>query len=190
MKIIQLLEKRRSYYEINREIPVDEETIIQFVREATELVPDAFNMKSSRVIVVVGEKQDELWDNIYNAFEGQVPRDKIDGFKNAYGTILYFYDRAVVEDLKSRFELYADKFEEWSIQALGMLQINIWTGLRELEIGASLQHYNPVIDEMVREMFDIPSSWILNAQMPFGAIAAEQEPKEKEDISKRVKIER
>lgn len=189
MKIIELLKRRRSYYDINRELPVDKEVIFKFVKQATELVPDAFNMKSSRVIVVVGEKQDQLWDNIYDVFQDEVPRERIDSFKNAYGTILYFYDRDVVEDFKSRFALYADRFEEWAIQSSAMLQISIWTGLRELNIGASLQHYNPVIDEMIREMFDLPSSWILNAQMPFGGIVSEMDPKEKEDIEKRVKIE-
>ena len=35
------------------------------INEVTELVPDAFNMKSARVVVALGEKQDELWDGIY-----------------------------------------------------------------------------------------------------------------------------
>ena len=188
MKIINALEKRRSYYEINKDMPVSQDKVIDFVNRATELVPDAFDMKSSRVIIALGKQHDQLWDNIYNVFEGQVPREKIDSFKSGYGTILYFYDMDVVEDLKSQYELYADRFENWAIQVSGMLQINIWSGLRELDIGASLQHYNPIIDDMVREMFDLPSSWVLNAQMPFGGIVAEPEPKEKEDISKRVII--
>ena len=37
-----------------------------------------------------------------------------------------------------------------------MLQISIWTALRELNIGANLQHYNPVIDETVKKMFGVP----------------------------------
>ena len=72
----------------------------------------------------------------------------------------------------------------------GMLQISVWSGLRELEIGASLQHYNPVIDNTVREMFNVPEGWQLVAEMPFGGIAAEPAAKDKEDISKRVSIYR
>ncbi len=190
MKTVDLLAKRRSYYEINNEIPVDEEVVFDFIKEATELVPDAFNMKSSRVIVAVGEKHEKLWDNIYNVFGGEVPREKIDSFKNGYGTILFFYDQDVVENLKSQFELYADKFEDWAIQSSGMLQLSVWTGLRELNIGGTLQHYNPIIDDMVREMFDLPKSWILNAKIPFGGIVSEPDAKEKEDITNRVKIEK
>ena len=43
-----------------------------------------------------------------------------------------------------------------------MLQISIWTALRELNIGANLQHYNPVIDETVKKMFSVPDSWKLS----------------------------
>lgn len=70
---------------------------------------------------------------------------------------------------------------------MGMLQLSIWTGLRELNIGASLQHYNPVIDSMVKEMFNVDDKWILNAQMPFGNILEEPEAIEKADINKLVK---
>ena len=69
-----------------------------------------------------------------------------------------------------------------------MLQINLWTALRELGIGASLQHYNPVIDKAIKDAFSIPENYVLLAQMPFGGIVSEPDPKEKEDISKRVLV--
>lgn len=188
MKILESLKERRTHYDINRELPVNEDKVFDLVEKATELVPDAFNMKSSRVIVVTGEKQNQLWDNIYDVFEGKVSREKIDSFKNGYGTILYFYDEGVVKDLQKQFTTYADKFPSWSAQASGMLQLSIWSGLKELGIGASLQHYNPVIDEMVREMFNLPEDYILNAQMPFGGIGSHPDKKAKEDISNRVRV--
>lgn len=117
MKILKSLKARRTHYDINKELPVEEEKVFDLVKETTELVPDAFNMKSSKLIVVTGEKQDQLWDNIYDEFQGKVPREKIDGFKNAYGTILYFYDRDVIEEVQSKFTTYADKFPNWAIQS-------------------------------------------------------------------------
>lgn len=190
MSIIHSLEKRRSYYNIKKELPVDIEEVIQQIEIITELVPDAFNMKSARIVVALEEKQDLLWDSIYDVFGGQVPREKIDSFKAGAGTVLYFIDQAVVEGLQGQFPLYADNFPGWALQANGMLQLSIWSGLRELGIGASLQHYNPVIDEKIRSLFGLPESYVLIAQMPFGGIVAELDPKEKEDISKRVRIER
>lgn len=190
MSIIQSLEERRSYYNINKELPVEISQVIRQIEKLTELVPDAFNMKSSRIVVALEEKQELLWDSIYDVFGGQVPREKIDSFKAGAGTILYFYDQEVVKGLQEQFPLYAGNFPVWAMQSNAMLQISIWSGLRELGIGASLQHYNPVIDQKVHELFDLPESYLLIAQMPFGGIGEEPDPKEKEDISRRVRIER
>lgn len=97
MGIQESLAKRRTYYNINKELPVTEADVIALVENTTELVPDAFNMKSARVIVATKEKQDALWDAIYDAFGGKVAREKIDSFKAGYGTLLYFYDEDVVK---------------------------------------------------------------------------------------------
>ena len=190
MNIIKSLEKRRTYYNIDKNLPVSEKEITDKIKEVTELVPDAFNMKSARVVVLFCEKHDNLWDEIYNVFEGKVLREKIDSFKAGAGTVLYLYDENTVKKMQEDFSTYADNFPVWANQANGMLQISIWSMLRELNVGASLQHYNPVIDEKVKELFDIPKEYKLLAQMPFGGIVSEPEEKEKEkeDIDKRVKI--
>ena len=188
MSIIKSLEKRRTYYNINKDLPVSEREIEEKIKEVTELVPDAFNMKSARVVVLFGEEHDKLWDEVHNEFDGQVPREKIDSFKAGAGTILYLYDEKTVKKMQEDFSTYADNFPVWANQANGMLQISIWSLLRELNIGASLQHYNPVIDEKVKELFDISKEYKLLAQMPFGGIVSEPEAKEKENIDERVKV--
>ena len=40
----------------------------------------------------------------------------------------------------------------------------------EKNIGANLQHYNPLIDNTVKKEFNIDKNWKLIAQMPFGNI--------------------
>ena len=85
MKIIESLEKRRSYYSIGKELPVSEAQVTALVEKLAELVPDAFNMKSSRVVVALGEKQDMLWNTVYDAFGGKVAREKIDSFRAGAG---------------------------------------------------------------------------------------------------------
>lgn len=187
MSIVKALENRRSIYALDRKLPITEAEVETLVKRVTELVPDAFNMKSARVVIVLGKMQDTLWDTIYEAFEGRVKRDKIDGFKAASGTILYFYDNDIVKSLQERFPDYAENFPVWANQANGMLQISVWAALREREIGANLQHYNPVIDAKVKKLLDLPESWVLLAQMPFGGIAAQPDSKEKEHVSLRVK---
>lgn len=188
MNIIKSLEKRRTYYNINKQLPVSTEQVVDTIKKVTELVPDAFDMKSARVVVALEEQHDLLWDEIYNVFEGQVPREKIDSFKAGAGTVLYFYDEQVVKSLQEQFALYADNFPVWANQANGMLQISVWSALRELGIGASLQHYNPVIDKKVKELFNVPEHYKLIAQMPFGGIGSEPAAKNKEVIEDRVVV--
>lgn len=190
MGMMEAIAKRRSYYAIEKEMPVSAEEVRTLVERATELVPDAFNMKSARVVLALGAKQDALWDAIYDAFGGKVAREKIDGFKAGAGTVLYFIDEDVVKALQAQFAPYAANFPIWAQQANGMLQFTIWTALRDLGVGANVQHYNPVIDDAVKKMFSVPDSWKLIAQMPFGGIAAQPEPKEKEDIAQRVRWEK
>ncbi|NCB33965.1 MAG: nitroreductase family protein [Erysipelotrichia bacterium] len=188
MSIKKSLSSRRSYYDINRQMPISNEQIVSTVKELTELVPDAFNMKSSRILTVLSDKQDQFWDLVYDVFGGKVSHEKLDGFKAGAGTILYFYDNAIVEEMQKQFPRYAENFPGWALQSSGMLQISIWSALRELGVGASLQHYNPVIDEAVHRLYDLPESWKLIAEMPYGGIGSEPDPKELEDISKRVRI--
>lgn len=51
-----------------------------------------------------------------------------------------------------------------------MAQYAVWTSLAQEKVGASLQHYNPLIDEKVHKSWNIPNSWKLRAQLVFGAI--------------------
>ena len=45
-----------------------------------------------------------------------------------------------------------------------------------------------VIDDVVKEMFDVPKDWILVGQMPFGQILEEPEPKDRGNVEDRLKI--
>ncbi len=188
MNYIDALSKRRTQYVLGRSLPVAEEDVFDLIQKVTALTPDAFNMRSARVIVAAGEKQDALWKAIDRVFGGKVPKEKIEGFRAAYGTILYFIDTSVVQAMAAQFPRYAENFPLWANHAGGMLQFNLWTGLRTLGVGANIQHYNPVIDDAVKALFDVPDSWKLIAQMPFGSIEAEAAAKEGEDITRRVWI--
>lgn len=49
-------------------------------------------------------------------------------------------------------------------------------------------HYNPLIDEAVAAEFGLPSSWVLQAQMPFGTVAQAAAPVDKQPVDSRVKV--
>jgi len=50
-----------------------------------------------------------------------------------------------------------------------MAQLSAWTALANAGVGASLQHYNPLIDAAVAREWKVPAYWKLRAQMPFGS---------------------
>ena len=58
--------------------------------------------------------------------------------------------------------------------------------LEDAGLGASLQHYNPLIDEEVRKAWSLPDDWKLIAQMPFGTPTAQPGPKDVMSLDKRV----
>ncbi|PRH85372.1 nitroreductase family protein, partial [Labrys okinawensis] len=94
---------------------------------------------------------------------------KMDSFAAGAGTVLFFEDQDVVKSLQEKFPLYADAFPAFSEQSGGMAQFAVWTALAEHGIGASLQHYAPLVDEAVQKEWNVPKSWKLRAQMPFGS---------------------
>lgn len=192
MDFISMLKNRRSVYSLDKTLPVAENAVADFVRVAVQYVPDAFNMKSQRVVLVMGARHEEFWNAVYDEMVkftgGRFSRDKIDSFAAAYGTVLYFYDTAAVEETRRAYPGYAENFHDWVMQSNAMLQFAIWVGFADMNIGANLQHYNPVIDNMVREMFELPDAWTLVAQMPFGGIAAAPKPKPDTDMAGRVKV--
>ena len=114
---------------------------------------------------------------------------KIDGcFAAGHGTVLYFEDTAIVKKLQDAFPSYSENFPTWSQHTSAMHQFDIWTMLEDAGLGASLQHYNPLIDDEVRRTWDLPESWMLIAEMPFGTPTAEPGEKEFQELSERIKI--
>lgn len=69
-----------------------------------------------------------------------------------------------------------------------MTQFAIWTALELEGLGASLQHYNPLIDAKVTQTWGLPETWELNAQLVFGEKKGEAGEKTFEPIEERVKV--
>ncbi len=195
MTFFEAVKNRRSIYTIGKGSPVAKEEIIGIVKDAVKHVPSAFNMQSARAVVLFGEHHDKLWSIVLETLRKIVPaekfaptEEKVGSFACGYGTVLFFDDTKVTDAFGEQFSLYKDNFKLWAQHSNGMLQHIVWTALGEKGLGASLQHYNPLIDDEVKASFSIPQSWQLIAQMPFGEKTAPAGPKEFEDIDKRVKV--
>lgn len=180
---LDILKKRRSIYALGKNVDAEPETIADAIKEAVKLSPTAFNSQTVRVVTLFNEYSNKVWDITENILHDVVNNEdafkntkaKIDSFRAGIGTILLFTDTDKVAELEKDFPLYADNFKDWSEQGIGGAQQSIWTVLAEQNIGASLQHYNPLIDEKIAQEFDIPANWKLRAEMPFGSIEAQPE---------------
>ena len=190
----EALKERRSIYAISKETIVSNERIQEVINEAVLHTPSAFNSQSARVVVLFGENHNKLWDITEASLKKIVPeenfaptKEKIDSFRNGYASVLFFEDQNVVKNLQEQFSLYKDNFPVWSQQSSGMLQYVIWTALVVEGLGASLQHYNELIEEDVAKEWNIPSGWKLVAQMPFGKPVSGAGEKEFLPLDERVK---
>ncbi|MGE7878677.1 nitroreductase family protein [Peribacillus muralis] len=188
------IEDRRSFYSLSKEKVVPQNRIKEVIDHAVQYSPSAFNSQSARLVVLTGQNHDLLWDITKETLRKAVGKkengkteDKMQSFKNGYGTVLFFEDQVIIEGLQEQYETYSENFPIWSNQASGILQFVVWTSLEIEGFGASLQHYNPLIDEEVRNTWDIPPHWKLIAQMPFGKATEGPGDKAFAPIEERVK---
>jgi len=177
--------QRRSIYALGKDVHQSNADLTKLIETAIKNAPSAFNNQTTRAVILFNQYHDQLWDMTADRLKSEVPTEaayqktlaKLNSFKAAYGTILYFTDTAVVKQNEADFPLYAANFADWSEQAQGNAQYSVWVSLAENKIGANLQHYNPLIDDQVAKAFDIPENWKLRAQMPFGSIEAPADDK-------------
>ncbi len=194
--IEEALRNRRSYYAIGDESPVSYEVIEKILDDALTYTPSAFNSQSTRLVLLLGDAHRRFWNITQETLRALVApetynksREKIEtSFASGHGTVLFYEDSAVVESMQSRFPLYADRFPVWSQQTSAMHQLAVWTMLEDVGFGASLQHYNPLVDDAVRREWKLPVTWQLNAQMPFGKPLLEPGDKEIAPLEYRLKV--
>lgn len=196
MDFYEAVKARRSVYSLSRESTISDDRLEGIILEAVKNAPSAFNSQSGRAVLLLGAAHDGFWDAtrgiLHELAESEAAFEKtaakLAGFKNSHGTVLFFEDTDVVRSFQDRFPLYKENFAIWSGNSAGMLQYLVWTSLTAEGLGASLQHYNPLVDGWVRERFDLPASWKLTAEMPFGKIAAPAGEKEFLPLEGRFKV--
>lgn len=179
MSFLDHIKQRRTIYAVGKNVALTPEQIESVIKEAVNHSPSAFNSQTSRIVTLFGESHLQFWNIVRETLRKIVPEAafegtnaKINSFAAGYGTVLFYEDQDVVKSLQEQFALYADNFPVWSEHSSAIAQFAVWTALSEQNIGASLQHYNPIVDAEIAEIFDIPANWKLRAQLVFGSIEA------------------
>ena len=173
---INSISKRRTQYALGKNLPLPQQEVSQLIQEAIKLSPSSFNSQSSRAVILFGAESDKFWGFVMEALRKIVPADsfapteaKINSFAAGAGTVLFYEDQDVIAGLQQQYAAYAENFPVWSEQASGIAQFAVWVALSEANIGASLQHYNPLPDAAAAAEWNVPASWKLRAMMPFGS---------------------
>lgn len=189
------VENRRSIHKITNESTISDIRIKELVTHTIRHTPSAFNSQTTRAVIILREKHQQLWDTIMEVYMAMLPADafeqakgRMDGFRGGYGTILWYEDNTKVRDLQEKVNKYADKFPQWSEHTSGMHQYVLWTALEAEGMGVNLQHYNPLIDTRLATDYGIPETWSLKAQMVIGKPTGPPAEKTFQPIEERIKV--
>jgi len=185
-KFTELAKQRRSIYALGRNVKQTPDELTALIEDNIKNGPSSFNNQTTRAIILYGASHEKLRDIVIDRLKQEVPNEeafvkttaKINSFKAAFGTVLFFTETKTVKEFEDNFPLYAANFQDWSEQSQGNAQFSVWTSLAENGLGANLQHYNPLIDDEVRAAFNVPASWRLRAQLDFGSIESPADPKD------------
>ena len=194
MDFTDVVIERRSVYDLGKAV-LSDDAVSRLQRIAMD-VPSAYNSQSQRVMLLLEKEHDALWDIVGSSLRRKIgderyngkTSEKIDSFRAAAGTVLFFDDADVTSFFVERFPSGAENFPVWADHAGGMMQYAFWLAFTDMGLGASLQHYNPLIDDDVKERWGLPAGWKLLAQMPFGAVNERPGAKEYMPVSEKIRV--
>ena len=185
-QFLDLITKRRTIYAIGKNVEQSPEYLSDLIQTAIKQSPSSFNSQSSRAVILFNSEHEKFWGIVADKLTSYAKDEesaakttaKMDSFAAGVGTVLFFEDQTVVQALQQQFPSYADNFPIWAEHSTAIAQFATWTALHTEGLGASLQHYNPIVDEQVHAEWGIPSNWKLRAQLVFGSIEGEPRAKD------------
>ncbi|KAL5336969.1 Nitroreductase [Aspergillus crustosus] len=175
--LLKALANRHSYYTLDKTSPIPPAKITSILESILHNTPSAFNSQTTRTILLLGASHDKFWTLVADSLLAKIGAErfaktgpKINTFKAAHGTVLFYEDQLTIKEHQEKFKSYAQHFEAWSEQTSGAHQVLLWTALQAEGLGVNLQHYNPLVDSYAKEAFGVPEGWKLRAQLVFGGV--------------------
>ncbi len=195
-QFLDLITKRRTIYAIGKNVEQSPEYLTDLIRNAIKQSPSSFNSQSSRAVILFNGEHEKFWGFVADKLKSYAKDEesaakttaKMATFAAGTGTVLFFEDQNVVKGLQEQFPSYAENFPIWAEHSTAIAQFSTWTALHTEGLGASLQHYNPIVDEQVHAEWDIPENWKLRAQLVFGSVKGEARAKDYLEDDQRFKV--
>ena len=195
-QFLDLITKRRTIYAIGKNVEQSPEYLTDLIQNAIKQSPSSFNSQSSRAVILFNSEHEKFWGFVADKLKSYAKDEesaakttaKMATFAAGMGTVLFFEDQNVVKGLQEQFPSYAENFPIWAEHSTAIAQFSTWTTLHTEGLGASLQHYNPIVDEQVHAEWDIPENWKLRAQLVFGSVEGEARAKDYLEDDQRFKV--
>lgn len=106
---ISAIETRISCYTLANKSPISDSRIHEIVNAAIKNAPSAFNVQSARAVILLKQDHEKLWDIGDDLLKKSMPEaayqalaPRVQGFRQAYGSVLFFEDQAALDTLKSK----------------------------------------------------------------------------------------
>ncbi|CCH58306.1 hypothetical protein TBLA_0A05130 [Henningerozyma blattae CBS 6284] len=151
--------ERRTVYNLRPQLPsgITVDVLQESVHTIIKNVPTHFNCQLNRTIILTGDAHKKVWNSVAKDTNGArrpvAVRDK------AFDSIIFFVDEAVTKKLQKEYPAHPDLLPLFGEQVSGATQIQSWTMIEAMGIGANLQNFNQQIQ--VALPVDIPKSWIV-----------------------------
>lgn len=195
-QFLDLIHKRRTIYALGKNVEQSPDDLTDLIQQTIRQSPSSFNSQSSRAVMLFNAEHEKFWGLVKAKLKSYAKDEetaaktsaKMDSFAAGFGTVLFFEDIEVIKSLQGQFPSYAESFPVWAEHSTAIAQFATWTALHAEGLGASLQHYNPIVDEQVHAEWDIPQHWKMSAQLVFGSIESQANDKAYMDDAVRFKV--
>ncbi|GAC1367480.1 MAG: nitroreductase family protein [Ktedonobacteraceae bacterium] len=170
---LSYVQKRRSIRKLAYG-PVADETI-RTILEAGRWSPSSANAQPVRIIVVK-ERHKELWDFIEQTLKTKLQGERLEralkrlpGYRAGVFTLVFYEDTTIINSLSASVD--AKMMKNFSIQAMGITQINVWNAIAAAGLATSNQHMNLQMEEELRAFLGVPATWESYSIFPVGYAA-------------------
>lgn len=168
---INTLKLRHSEYGLINDSILSDAQLIKFIQKCIYYHPSAFNVQSTRMVLLLNENVYKIWDHVLNVIPKNMPEILVSEIKNcrdAYATILFFDDLDANKSESDKRHIAMEHFEDWGAQSMAMLQNVLWNGLSYFGYGVNIQHFNKELSDYLTKEFGFHDHWKLLSQMNIG----------------------
>lgn len=151
--------------------PVSDETI-RTILDAGRWSPSSANTQPVRV-VVLKERHKEFWDFVEQTLKAKLQGEQLEralnrlpGYRSGVFTLVFYEDTTIANNKPAAAN--EKVWKGFAIQAMGIVQANVWNAIAAAGLAASNQHINYQIEEELRHFLGVPETWESYSIFPVG----------------------